>query len=40
MSLVARVVNVVVLLRFLFCLGGGDPWLMLTMLRVMSMRWA
>ena len=23
----------------LCCLGGGDPWLMLTMLRVMSMRW-
>ena len=25
---------------FLCCLGGSDPWLMLTMLRVMSMRWA
>ena len=23
----------------LCCLGGGDPWLILTMLRVMSMRW-
>ena len=23
----------------LCCLGAGDPWLMLTMLRVMSMRW-
>ena len=23
----------------LCCLGGGDPWLMLMMLRVMSMRW-
>ena len=25
---------------FLCGLGGGDPWLMLTMLRVMSMLWA
>ena len=41
MSLVVRVVDVVVLLRFfLCCLGGGDPWLMLTMLWEMSVRWA
>ena len=25
---------------FLCCLGGGDPWLMLTMFGVMLMRWA
>ena len=25
---------------FLCCLGGGDPWVMLTMLRLMWMRWA
>ena len=40
MSLVVRVVDVVVLLRFFVLLGWWGPWLMLTMLRVMSMRWA
>ena len=39
MSLVVRVVDVVVLLRFFALLGWGDPWLMWTMLRLMSMRW-